>query len=105
MFAINHAALLSETAPPAQKDADAGQDLELEELGLASPGSMPHQSDASPAWEDFTQRLQEEKTDDTATSPGVSLVSVTRDCLSCFDWQDPLQLTLATVCLLSKSLC
>lgn len=40
MFAINRAAL-SETAPPAQKDADSGRDLELDELGLASPGSMP----------------------------------------------------------------
>ncbi|DBB06392.1 TPA: hypothetical protein ACH3X1_011954 [Trebouxia sp. C0004] len=67
MFAVNHAAL-SETGPPAQKDA--GRDPELEDLGLVSPGSMLNQSDAPPTWEDFTQRLQDQKTDDTATSPG-----------------------------------
>ncbi|DBA97015.1 TPA: hypothetical protein ACH3X1_015297 [Trebouxia sp. C0004] len=37
MFAVNRAAL-SETGPPAQKDA--GRDPELEDLGLVSPGSM-----------------------------------------------------------------
>ncbi|DBB01366.1 TPA: hypothetical protein ACH3X1_013670 [Trebouxia sp. C0004] len=67
MFAVNRAAL-SETGPPAQKDA--GRDPELEDLGLVSPGSMLNQSDAPPTWEDFTQRLQDQKTDDTATSPG-----------------------------------
>ncbi|DBA99013.1 TPA: hypothetical protein ACH3X1_014285 [Trebouxia sp. C0004] len=67
MFAVNHAAL-SETGTPAQKDA--GRDPELEDLGLVSPGSMLNQSDAPPTWENFTQRLQDQKTDDTAISPG-----------------------------------
>ncbi|DBA77854.1 TPA: hypothetical protein ACH3X1_009208 [Trebouxia sp. C0004] len=50
--------------------SDSSAVLKLEDLGLISPGSMLNQSDAPPTWEDFTQRLQDQKTDDTATSPG-----------------------------------
>ncbi len=66
---------------------------------------MLDQSDAPPTWEDFTQRLQDQKTDDTATSPGVSLVSAAKECLSCFHWQVLLQLMLAGVLLQLESLC